>query len=178
MSIRHWGAGLALLALAGCGKPVTTGSDGAGPLPISSASAEPPPVASSAATRPPPAEPAVSGNGDSPPNHVDNTAWKQRKALPPEKKREGEAAAARIRQPLEDLRAAGNYAPEATQQALTRLGYQDVGVGGMNDPTQPGVTFGFSIGGACVFGDVRPARVLIGVDGPIADGGCMEPVAH
>jgi len=167
-SARVVALGVALLAavavaVAGCAAPGTRAPNDP---PAPSASATPAPV-------------ATEGTGDGPPNAAENNAWKQRRELPAADRRAGEAAATRIRPALEDLRAKGSFAPDATRQVLLDLGYpaERIRVLPMRQP--PGVVYALRIGEVgCVIGDVRPDRVLVQVTAVAAEYGCLEPFSH
>ena len=163
---------VALTLTAGCARPSTG-------LP-----ANPATVSGSAASY----APRTGGPGDQPPNEADNNAWKRRHQLSAVDMATGDAIAARIRPALEALRVAGNFAPEATRQALVDLGYrtEDVVVTPMWPSTLSGATtqppgavyaVRFATIG-CVIGDVRPERVLAQVVGSADEFGCLEPYTH
>jgi hypothetical protein len=161
MSIRRWGAGMTLLVLAACGQPVTAASDDPGLVPTTTTTTTP-----STSTTPPttsaPAPPQTK------PTDISDADWQA-----------GQAAADRIRPPLENLKAAGDFSLESTRQVLTKLGYQEVGTTTMNQPDNPGAVFGFRVAGACVQGAVRPDRVQIEVAKRDAEWACMPPgVTH
>jgi hypothetical protein len=126
------------------------------------------------------------GAGDGPPNYADNNGWKQRHELTAAEKTEGEQLADRIRPALADLRAAQDFAPESTRQALLGLGISPdrMGVTAMRQPSwmdsvPPGAVFEVHFGAAgCVTGDVRPERLLVEVRGAAAEFGCLEPYTH
>jgi hypothetical protein len=165
-AVRGIAAGLVLAAAtaaAGCAPPGTR--------------AEPDPRPPSRTATPPPER--TGGPGDAPPNAADNTRWKQRHELSAAEREAADAAAARIRPALEQLRAAGDFAPEATRQALLDLGYraQDIEVTPMREP--PGAVYALHVGPrGCVIGDVRPDRVLVQVAGSAVEFGCLEPFSH
>jgi hypothetical protein len=161
--------GLVMLALtAGCARPGTR-----------------PPASTAAASAYPP---RTDGPGDQPPNAADNNAWKQRHQLSEAELGTGEAIAARIRPALEALRAGGNFAPDATRQALLDLGYrgEDIMVTTMRlsalstaTTPPPGAVYAVRFAEVgCVIGDVRPERVLVEVTGSAAEFGCLEPYTH
>jgi hypothetical protein len=117
--------------------------------------------------------------GDGPPNHADNNSWKQRHDPSADELATGEELAARIRPKLEALRAAGDFAPASTRQALLDLGIapEALMVEQMRQP--PGSVFAVRFGDrGCVIGDVRPERVLVQVTGAAAEYGCLEPFTH
>jgi hypothetical protein len=172
---RFWWAAIALAVMAlGCAGNGTRG----GAPPDGSASGSAPPSSTVVA------EP--SGAGDNPPNHADNNDWKQRHDLTAEEQRTGDDLAARIRPRLEALRAAGDFAPESTRQALLDLGINlgAIEVRTMRPPVgattpPPGAVFAVRFGRVgCVIGDVRPERVLVQVTGSAAEFGCLEPSSH
>jgi uncharacterized protein DUF6993 len=163
-------ASLALLAF-GCAAPGTRAAD----APTASASASAPPPAAAERTGP-----------DVPPNHADNNGWKQRHELSAADQRTGQRLAAKIRPKLEALRAAGDFAPASTRQALLDLGIKAdaIEVTAMRPPIgeqipPPGAVYAVhfaSVG--CVIGDVRPERVMVEVTGSAAEFGCLEPFSH
>jgi hypothetical protein len=177
-------AWLALALVTGCAEPGTgaldrpTGPPQTGALP----SATPPPSSGT------PYASGPAAPGDRPPNAADNNAWKQRRELSAADRQAGAVAAARIRPALERLRAAGSFAPEATQRVLLSLGYPatDILVTpmqpamlGTTTQAPPGAVYALRIGQAgCVIGDVRPDRVLVEVTGAAAEFGCLEPSSH
>jgi hypothetical protein len=133
-----------------------------------------------------PTEPVLEPTGDGPPNHADNNGWKQRPDLSAAEKKEGDQLADRIRSALAELRAAQDFAPESTRQALLGLGISSdrMDVTAMRQPSwmdsvPPGAVFGVHFGEAgCVIGDVRPERLLVEVRGAAAEFGCLEPSTH
>jgi hypothetical protein len=102
-------------------------------------------------------------------NHADNNGWKRRHELTAGHQRTGQDLAAKIRPKLDGLRAAGDFAPASTRQALL-----DVGIGAdaievttrrppAGKPTPPpGTVYAVHFGQAGgVIGDVRAERVLV-----------------
>ncbi|WP_327026535.1 DUF6993 domain-containing protein [Micromonospora sp. NBC_01739] len=168
---------LAVLAL-GCAAPGTRDGDGQA-MPTDASS---PAVSSSPAAV---AEP-TGRQPDAPPNHADNNGWKQRHELSAADERAGRDLAARIRPSLEALRAAGDFAPTSTQQALLDLGLpaDAIEVTAMRPPIgqetpPPGAVYAVRFGTVgCVIGDVRPDRVMVEVTGSAAEFGCLEPFSH
>jgi hypothetical protein len=121
--------------------------------------------------------------GDQPPNAGDNSAWKQRGELSPEDRRAGDEAAARITPVLQRLRAAQDFALDATRQALLDLGFPAdtvlVKQIGEAPYPPPGAVFAVRVGErACVIGDVRPSRLPVRVAGSNPEYGCLEPTTH
>jgi hypothetical protein len=165
----------ALLLTGACARTRPVRQNEAGPSATASGSA-------AAASQP--AEPS----GDQPPNGADNDAWKQRRALSAADRSLAEEAATRIRPALEKLRAARQFAPAVTRQALLTLGFPaaDVQVEpmqlpiGRNAPQPPdGAVYAIHVGkSGCVIGDVRPQRVLVQVTGTAVEYGCLEPFSH
>ncbi|WP_433293902.1 hypothetical protein ACQP2F_31755 [Actinoplanes sp. CA-030573] len=158
-------AALGLVAL-GCAQPGARDGDSA---PLPSGSASPSPTFSAQAAPP----------RDGAPHEAENNGWKQRHELNYDEKQTGDALAARIRPKLAALRAAGDYAPASTRQALLGLGLRpdDVEVTEMRTP--PGAVFAVRFPEAgCVIGDVRPERLLVEVTGAGAEFGCLEPYTH
>ncbi|BCJ61862.1 hypothetical protein Jiend_52840 [Micromonospora endophytica] len=123
---------------------------------------------------------------DAPPNHADNNGWKQRHELSAADQRTGQRLAAQIRPRLDELRAAGDFAPASTQRALLDLGIKAdaIEVTAMRPPigqeaSPPGAVYAVRFADVgCVIGDVRPDRVMVEVTGSAAEFGCLEPFSH
>ena len=119
---------------------------------------------------------------------MENNGWKRRRDLSPEDKRAAEATADRIRPALERLRKARNFAPAAVLRTFEDLGLprDRVSATPMSTPSWQtsatpvqGVVYVVRTGTiACVDGDLRPERVLVQIEGPDAEGNCIEPVSH
>lgn len=131
---------------------------------------------------------ASTAPGDRGPHDTENNAWKRRHDLSPDDKSAADTTANRIRPALEKLRAAGTFSPEAVLQTFKTIGlpYDRIWATPMRTPswwTSPappvGVVFLVRVGTiACVDGDVRPERVLVQVEGPDAEGNCIQPDSH
>lgn len=131
---------------------------------------------------------ASAAPGDRAPHDTENNGWKQRHDLSPADRRAAEATAHQIRPALARLRKAGDFAPEAVLRTFKRLGLPNdrIWAGPMRTSpllTSPTPVLGavFSVRAgiiACVDGDVRPERVLVQVEGPDAEGNCIEPFSH
>ncbi|GAA0379823.1 hypothetical protein GCM10009541_22930 [Micromonospora gifhornensis] len=137
-------------------------------------------------TSPPVVAESTARQPDAPANHADNNGWKRRKELSAADERAGRELAARIRPPLEALRAAGDFAPASTQGALLDLGIQAdaIEVTAMRPPIgqdtpPPGAVYAVRFGNVgCAIGAVRPDRVMVEVTGAAAEFGCLEPFSH
>jgi hypothetical protein len=177
MRERHIGwwvaaAALALLAF-GCAAPGIR----AGELPDAPTSARASPTVVAGPTGPP---------GDAPPGHAGNNGWKQRHELSAAQQRAGQELAAKIRPKLVALRAAGDFTPASTRQALLDLSIKAdaIEVTAMRPPIgeetpPPGAVYAVHFAGVgCVIGDVRPERVMVEVTGSAAEFGCLEPFSH
>ena len=169
------GATAALLSACGTESAPTT----AQPLPTSPSS----PTARTAG--PTPNDEATRIGGDPAPHNVENNAWKHRPALTPSDQRIADEAARRIRPVLKNSREARDFSPAALRKALGALGYPSASIEARAFETPswwtspnppPGVVYALAVGErACVFGDVRPERVLVETGGPNIETGCMPP---
>nr|AIS85796.1 hypothetical protein VASRM7_554 [Verrucosispora sp. MS100047] len=168
---------LAVLA-SGCAAPGTRNGD----VPATPTDTSSPALSSS----PPVVAEPTGRQPDAPANHADNNGWKRRHELSAADERAGRELAARIRPPLEALRAAGDFAPASTQGALLDLGIQAdaITVAAMRprigqETPPPGAVYAVRFGNVgCVIGDVRPDRVMVEVTGAAAEFGCLEPFSH
>lgn len=114
--------------------------------------------------------------GDTAPHEAENNGWKYRRDLDEDERRTGEQAADRIRPELQRLRAAEDFSLESTRRTIIALGFPEtsVQVVPMHNGS-PGAGFAVRTGRVCVNGDVRPDRLLVQVEAPIAEYGCLEP---
>lgn len=136
-----------------------------------------------------PAPAQTDQRGDGPPNYGDNHRWKHRAPLSAEDTRLARAAADRIRPALRRLRQANDLSADSVERELLGLGHprERVLVRPITrnplsaDTASPeaGAVYSVLVGQrACVDGDVRRSRLLVQVEGTIADGGCLEPFTH
>ncbi|MBO2448323.1 hypothetical protein J4573_14555 [Actinomadura barringtoniae] len=167
----------ASLALAACGTQHVNSS------PTASRSGSP--SASPSAPPSPYDENTTRGGGDMAPHQQENNGWKQRAELSANDRRLGNAAAARIRPRLQSLRESGDFSEKSVERILLDLGQPRDRVSAKQiqvttaGTTQQLVGFWVIVGQrACVYGDLRPTRVLIEVDGPTMEGSCVEPFSH
>jgi hypothetical protein len=185
-------AGVAVLALAGCGDTRAGAESTATPSPSATASSSSPQprhisaelrkVEDSACgtTTPPPAPspsaeetsvaPSTEAVEDRPPNYADNNAYRRTLPLKGLAACRGEAHVGRLTENL-----AGVPVDKAeVDAALSRLGYgrqvEEV------QSTGEGVQFVLGLDGVCVTGTLLPShRNRIGAHGPYLEGGCVEP---
>jgi hypothetical protein len=92
------------------------------------------------------------------------------KAISPADQQAGDAAMAKARTALAKVQGSGVITRTAVHNALVRAGFDPLEFYAV--PTGPAITFGITVGGACVEGSVDRTTLDTRVQGPVPDWGC------